>query len=186
MEDARTVKKLTLLRHAKSGWDDPVARDFDRPLNARGKRAAHRIGEYLRAHDIHYDHIVASPAIRVVETLEHLSEGVGETVAPAWDKRVYLASAVSLLDVVHEVDDSHDSVLLVGHNPGLEDLVLMMVPDRPGDEARDQIEEKLPTASIVEISFPVDRWEDIRPNSGLVSRFVRPRDLDPALGPDRN
>lgn len=186
MEDARTVKKLTLLRHAKSGWDDPVARDFDRPLNARGKRAAHRIGEYLRAHDIHYDHIVASPAIRVVETLEHLSEGVGETVAPAWDKRVYLASAVSLLDVVHEVDDNHDSVLLVGHNPGLEDLVLMMVPDRPGDEARDQIEEKLPTASIVEISFPVDRWEDIRPNSGLVSRFVRPRDLDPALGPDRN
>ena len=185
-ESAKTVKKLTLLRHAKSGWDDPVARDFDRPLNAKGKRAAYRIGEYLRAHDIHYDYIVASPAIRVVETLEHLSEGVGETVAPAWDKRVYLASAVSLLDVVHEVDDSHDSVLLVGHNPGLEDLVLMMVPDRPGDEARDQIEEKLPTASIVEISFAVDRWEDIRPNSGLVSRFVRPRDLDPALGPDRN
>ncbi len=185
-EQDKTVKKLTLLRHAKSGWDDPVSRDFDRPLNAKGKRAALRIGEYLRQNDIHYDHIVASPAIRVVETIEHLAEGVGETIAPAWDKRIYLASAVSLLDVVQEADDRHDSLLLVGHNPGLEDLVLMMVPDRAGDEARDQIEEKLPTASIVEISFPVDRWEDVRPNSGALSLFVRPRDLDPALGPDQH
>jgi len=182
----KTVKKLTLLRHAKSGWDDPVARDFDRPLNARGKRAAQRIGEYMREHDLHYDQILASPAIRVVETIEHLAEGVGETVAPAWDKRIYLASAVSLLDVVQEADDRHDNLLLVGHNPGLEDLVLMMVPDRAGDDARDQIEEKFPTAAIAEISFAVDRWEDVRPNGGELSRFVRPRDLDPALGPDQN
>lgn len=185
-EFAKTVKKLTLLRHAKSGWDDPVARDFDRPLNARGKRAAHRIGEYLREHDLHYDHILASPAIRVVETLEHLAVGSGETIAPAWDKRIYLASAVSLLDVVQEADDRYDTLLMVGHNPGLEDLVLMMVPDRPGDEARDQIEEKFPTAAIAEISFAVDHWEDVRPNSGELSLFVRPRDLDPALGPDQN
>lgn len=185
-EGAGAVKKLTLLRHAKSGWDDPVSRDFDRPLNAKGKRAAHRIGEYIRAHDIHYDHVVASPAVRVVETIEHLAEGTGETIAPAWDKRVYLASAVSLLDVVQEADDSHDSLLLVGHNPGLEDLVLMLVPDSAGDAARDQIEEKFPTASIVEISFPVDRWEDVRANGGVLSLFVRPRDLDPALGPDQN
>jgi phosphohistidine phosphatase len=61
-----------------------------------------------------------------------------------------------------------------------------MVPDRPGDEARDQIEEKFPTAAIAEISFDVDRWEDVRPNSGELSLFVRPRDLDPALGPDQS
>lgn len=179
------MKKLTLLRHAKSGWDDPVSRDFDRPLNAKGKRAAQRVGEYLRAHHVDFDHIVASPAIRVVETIEHLAEGSGELPAPAWDKRIYLASAVSLLDVVHEADDCYDSLLLVGHNPGLEDLVLMMVPDEPGDDARDQVEEKFPTASIAEISFAVDHWEDIRPNAGTLSLFVRPRDLDPALGPDR-
>lgn len=180
------MKKLTLFRHAKSGWDDPVARDFDRPLNPKGKRAAQRIGRYLRDHHIDFDHVVASPAVRVVETIEQLAEGAGKMFAPAWDKRVYLASAVSLLDVVHEADDRYDSLLLVGHNPGLEDLVLMMVPDKPGDEARDQVEEKLPTASIVEISFPVDRWEDVRPNSGTLSLFVRPRDLDPSLGPDNN
>ena len=178
------MKKLTLLRHAKSGWDDPVSRDFDRPLNAKGKRAAARVGQYLRAQDIHFDHVVASPAVRVVETIEHLAEGTGELMAPAWDKRIYLASAVSLLDVVQEADDAYESLLLVGHNPGLEDLVLMLVPDRPEDAARDQVEEKFPTASVAEISFPVERWEDVRPNGGELSRFVRPRDLDPALGPD--
>lgn len=180
------MKKLTLLRHAKSGWDDPVARDFDRPLNAKGKRAAHRIGEYLREHDLAFDHVVASPAVRVIETLEHVAEGAGETLAPSWDKRLYLASAVSLLDVIQESDDAHDSLLLAGHNPGLEDLVLLLVPDDPDDQARDQVEEKFPTASIAEIHFPVDRWEDVRANSGALSYFVRPRDLDPALGPDRD
>jgi phosphohistidine phosphatase len=184
-EGAKIVKKLMLLRHAKSGWDDPVSRDFDRPLNTKGKRAAQRVGEYMRTHDIRFDHVVASPAVRVVETIEQLAEGVGETIAPAWDKRVYLASAVSLLDVVQEADDEHDSLLLVGHNPGLEDLVLMLVPDSPDDAARDQIEEKFPTASLAEISFPVDRWEDVRPNGGALSLFIRPRDLDPALGPDQ-
>ena len=179
------MKKLTLLRHAKSGWDDPVSRDFDRPLNAKGQRAANRIGRYLRDRHIRFDHVVASPAVRVVETIEHVAAGAGELIAPSWDKRIYLASAVSLLDVVQEADDRYDSLLLVGHNPGLEDLVLMMVPDKPGDEARDQIEEKFPTASIAELSFPVDRWEDVRPNQGTLSLFVRPRDLDPALGPDR-
>lgn len=185
-ETTSTVKKLTLLRHAKSGWDDPVARDFDRPLNAKGKRAAHRIGEYLREHDMRYDRVVASPATRVVETIEHLAEGVGEPITPFWDKRIYLASATSLLDVIQEADDRYDNLLLVGHNPGLEDLVLLMVPDRPGDGVRDQVEEKFPTGSIAEISFAVDRWEDVRPNGGELSRFVRPRDLDPALGPDRS
>ena len=180
------MKKLTLLRHAKSGWDDPVSRDFDRPLNAKGKRAAYRIGEYLREHDLAFDHVVASPAVRVIETLEHVAEGAGETMAPSWDKRLYLASAVSLLDVIQESDDSHDSLLLAGHNPGLEDLVLMLVPDDPDDQARDQVEEKFPTASIAEIHFPVDRWEDVRANSGALSWFVRPRDLDPALGPDKD
>jgi phosphohistidine phosphatase len=184
-ECAGTVKKLTLLRHAKSGWDDLVARDFDRPLNAKGKRAAQRIGQYLRDRRIDFDHVVASPAIRVVETIEQVAEGAAEVINPSWDKRLYLASAVSLLDVIQEADDRHESLLLVGHNPGLEDLVLMLVPDAPGDRARDQVEEKFPTASIAEITFPVDSWEDVRPNSGNLSSFVRPRDLDPALGPDR-
>ena len=180
------MKRLTLLRHAKSGWDDPVSRDFDRPLNAKGKRAARAIGQYLRDHDLHFDRITGSPAVRVVETLEEMAAALGETIAPAWDKRVYLASGVTLLDVIHDTPDDIASLMLVGHNPGLEDLVLMLVPDRAGDEARDQVEEKFPTASIAEILFDTDHWADIKPGSGSLVRFVRPRDLDPALGPDRH
>jgi phosphohistidine phosphatase len=180
------MKRLTLLRHAKSGWDDPVSRDFDRPLNAKGKRAAQIVGQYLRAHGLHFDRVTGSPAVRVVETLEEVASGLGETIAPAWDKRVYLASGVTLLDVVHDTPDAHESLMLVGHNPGLEDLILMLVPDRVGDEVRDQVEEKFPTASIAEIEFDTERWADIKPGSGRLVRFVRPRDLDPALGPDQH
>jgi phosphohistidine phosphatase len=179
------MKTVTLLRHAKSGWDDPVARDFDRPLNAKGKRAAFRIGEYLRAQHLIFDHIVASPAARVVETLEQIAEGLGETIAPQWDKRVYLASAPSLLDLIQESNDGYDHLMIAGHNPGLEELVLMLVPDDPDDLVRDEIEEKFPTASIARIHFDVDRWEDVAANKGELAHFIRPRDLDPALGPDQ-
>lgn len=180
------MKRLTLLRHAKSGWDDPVSRDFDRPLNAKGKRAARAVGQYLRGQALHFDRITGSPAVRVIETLEEVAAAFGETIAPAWDKRVYLASGVTLLDVVHDTPDDIASLMLVGHNPGLEDLILMLVPDRAGDEARDQVEEKFPTASIAEIMFDTDHWADIKPGSGSLVRFIRPRDLDPALGPDRH
>ncbi|TZG28925.1 SixA phosphatase family protein [Sphingomonas montanisoli] len=180
------MKTVTLLRHAKSGWDEPVSRDFDRPLNAKGKRAAQRVGEYLRHEHLEFDHIVASPAVRVVETLEHVATGLGETIAPAWDKRVYLASAESLLDVIQEADDSYSHLLIAGHNPGLEDLIMMLVPEGAEGTARYEVEEKFPTASIAEISLPVDHWEDVRANKGALARFVRPRDLDPALGPDGN
>lgn len=179
------MKRLTLFRHAKSGWDEPVARDFDRPLNAKGKRAARTMGEWLRAQGATFDQITGSPAIRVVETLENLSLGLGETLAPAWDRRVYLASASTLLDVVQEAPDGAASLMLVGHNPGLEELALLLVPECADDAVRNQVEEKFPTATIAEIAFDVARWDDVRPNGGALTRFVRPRDLDPTLGPDQ-
>jgi len=95
------MKTLTLLRHAKSGWDDPVARDFDRPLNAKGKRAAAMVGRHMRSLGLTFDHAIASPAVRVSETLEQIESGYGRTIAPDLDRRVYLASAATLLDVVH-------------------------------------------------------------------------------------
>ena len=178
------MKRLTLLRHAKSGWDDPVSRDFDRPLNARGKKASETIGRWLKSQGLSFDHIAASPAVRVVETIDHVAIGYGETMAPVWDKRAYLASASSLLDIIHEAPADSARMLLVGHNPGLEDLILSLVPDQVGDEARDAVEEKYPTASLVEIDFDVAEWADIKPGAGQLVYFKRPRDLDPALGPE--
>jgi len=178
------MKTLTLLRHAKSGWDDLVPRDFDRPLNGKGKRAAETVGRHLRAERLGFDHVVASPAVRVVETLEHISVGLGETLAPAWDRRIYLASASTLLEVIHELPPEADRVLLVGHNPGLEDLVLALVPDRAEDRLRDDVEMKFPTASLAELRFETGGWDTVAANAATLVRFTRPRDLDPTLGPD--
>jgi phosphohistidine phosphatase len=176
------MKTLTLLRHAKSGWDDPVARDFDRPLNPKGQRAAAMMGRHMKSLGLAFDHVVASPAIRVVETLHHVSQGYGSDLAPAWDQRAYLASAATLLDIVHQLPDAAESVLLSGHNPGLEELVLLLSADT--DSLRDQVEIKFPTATLAELRFGVRRWEDVAPGEGVLARFVRPRDLDPSLGPD--
>ncbi len=178
------MKTLTVLRHAKSSWDDAVARDFDRPLNARGQKAAVTVGRHMRSEGLSFDQVVASPATRVVETVEQVETGYGSALAPAWDRRIYLASASTLLDVVHELPAGADSALLIGHNPGLEDLILMLVPDRAGDLLRDSVEEKFPTAALAVITFDVAEWNAVRSSSGTLVRFVRPRDLDAALGPE--
>lgn len=177
------MKTLILLRHAKSGWDDPVARDFDRPLNPKGQRAALAMGKHMKALGLEFDLVAASPAVRVVETLEQVGVGYGSDLAPAWDKRIYLASAATLLDLVHEFPEGADTVLISGHNPGLEELVLTLVP---GGALRSDVEEKFPTAALAEIQFDVERWDDIEPRIGELIRFVRPRDLDPSLGPNRD
>lgn len=177
------MKKLTLLRHAKSSWDDPVQRDFDRPLNQKGRRAARTVGAHLRSAGMVWDHVIASPAARVVDTLDGIWDGYGRTLKPVWERRVYLASATTLLERLHEAPPEADSILLVGHNPGLEDLVLMLVPDE-GEPLRDTLEEKFPTASVAVLEFEGD-WQDLAPRAARLVSFIRPRDLDPALGPDQ-
>ncbi len=176
------MKTLTLLRHAKSGWDDPVARDFDRPLNPKGQRAAAMVGRHMKSLGLAFDHVVASPAVRVVETLDHVGQGYGSDLAPAWDQRIYLASPATLLDVVHDLPAGAERVLLTGHNPGLEELVLLLVPG--GGVLREQAEIKFPTATLAEMTFELTDWGEVRPGAATLTRFVRPRDLDPGLGPD--
>ena len=175
------MKRLTLLRHAKSSDDGLVSRDFDRTLNPKGRRAARAIGRHLRDSGARFDHIVASPAVRVAETLEEVRAGYGPGIDPDWQRGLYLAPAEEMLDLVRQTPDSSDSLLLVGHNPGLEELVLLLV--RTGDK-RLEIEEKYPTASVAEIDLDVTDWHDVAAGVGHLVRFTRPRDLDPAFGPE--
>lgn len=175
------MKTVTLLRHAKSDWSDTVQRDFDRPLNARGTRAAQVMGQWARDNAISFDSIIASPAVRVIGTLDHFLEGYGSAVDIRWDRRIYLASSVTLLDVLRDLPEPVDAVLMAGHNPGLEDLVLDLVPD--GDPLRAQVEIKFPTASLARLRFDADRWCDIG-KTARIDLFRRPRDVDPALGPE--
>jgi phosphohistidine phosphatase len=177
------MKILTLLRHAKSGWDDPVARDFDRPLNKRGRRAAVTVGRAMQAEQMAFDAVIASPAVRVVETLQDIGDGYGNALEPVHDADLYLASPAILLDRIQHVDDSVQRLLVVGHNPGLEQLAMMLSgADRSG--LLGELEDKYPTATVAVIEFHVDRWADVAKGGGTLIRFMRPRDLDPELGPD--
>lgn len=177
------MKTVTLLRHAKSDWNDPVSRDFDRPLNARGKKAATLMGRWAQEQGLRFDAIVASPAVRVTETLDHFLDAYGTTIDIRWDRRIYLASAATLLDVLRDSPDEWSTLLMVGHNPGLEDLVLDTVADSASNTLRGTVEEKYPTAAIATLEFPANHWADLAKPAQLVA-FTRPRDLDPALGPD--
>lgn len=169
------MKTLTLLRHAKSGWDDPSLTDFQRPLNARGREAARAMGGALARLGLGFDCILASPAARVTETIDGLAESHG-TLDPAYDARVYLASVETLLGLVRAAADSCGRLLVVGHNPGIERLALLL--SEPGP-LRDEIAAKYPTGALAEIALPLDRWRDVGEGSGTLRRFLRPRDLDP-------
>ncbi len=179
------MKSLTLLRHAKSGWDDPVARDYDRPLNSRGERAARLMGEHATSIGLGIDAIVSSPAVRCTETLDLFQPAAGlGTMEVHWDRRIYLASSATLIDCLRDLDDADERVLMVGHNPGMEDLILDLVPDDGSSPLRDLAEEKFPTAALATIELDVASWGDVDMRTGRLTLFVRPRDLDATLGPE--
>ena len=180
------MKTLTLFRHGKSGWDSPVSRDFDRPINERGIKGSKLMGEHALGLGLGWDHVISSPAVRCTETLDCFWEGYGRILHPNWDRRIYLASGATLLDVVHDLPDEDATVLMCGHNPGLEDLALMLVRDTRGDTLRDDLEAKFPTASLAELQFDEEKWSDIRSGCARLTRFIRPRDLDPKLGPEED
>jgi len=171
------MKSLTLLRHAKSGWDERIARDFDRPLNAKGRRAARAIGAAMAREGLAFDRVVASPALRVSQTIDEAETGFGGSLGARYDERLYLAPLATLIEIVHEA--AGERLLIVGHNPGLEQLALELADDGP---ERDAIAIKYPTGTLVEIELPVAKWADAE--QGAIVRMVRPRDLDPGLGPE--
>ena len=176
------MKTLTLLRHARSDWDDQVQRDFDRPLNPRGRRAARTVGREMKRLELAFDHCIASPAVRVRETLNEVEAAFGP-LQPHFDERVYLADPDTLLDLVRAAPDEAASLLLVGHNPGLEMLALSLAA-RGASPLIGEVEVKYPTGTLAELSLPVDRWADVAQGRAQLIRFIRPRDLDPNLGPD--
>lgn len=178
------MKTLGIFRHAKSDWNDARLRDFDRPLNKRGQRGAAIMGKHIREHALGWKRILASPAVRVTQTIDLAGEAAGETPPITWDRRIYLANSATLIDVLREQDDNPRSILLVGHNPGLEDLIFDLVPDDGSSPLRDIVEDKFPTAAYAVIQIDIDTWSDLTENSGKLIHLTRPRDLDPELGPD--
>lgn len=176
------MKTLTLLRHAKSDWDDGIACDFDRPLNDKGRRAAAAMGRRLRNDAPRFDHVVASPARRVVQTIDAFAHGYGDLPAPAWQRPLYLAPLSTLLDTIRQLPAGVSDALIVAHNPGLGDLALALAA--AGDTGlRAEIAVKYPTATATVIEAEGD-WTALADRGGRLVAFVRPRDLDPAFGPE--
>jgi len=166
------MKRLLVLRHAKAEEDSASGKDFDRPLARRGWQDAAEVGRAMRERDLHPDAIIASPAQRVVETLAALAEGYGP-LDPDYDRRIYNASARALLDVIREADDDAQTLLLVGHNPGLHLLVLDLT-DHDDVGLRARIENSFPTATLAAVDLAISNWTDIQPADGeLVDLIIR-------------
>jgi phosphohistidine phosphatase len=173
------MKTITLFRHAKSGdKENPNIEDIDRPLSGRGLKAAPRMGAALRDRGLKPDLILCSPAIRTRQTL-----GLAQTMAwdalpeTLFDKRVYEASVQTLLKLLKNAPEEAKHILIVGHNPGLQDLAVALAA--PGPE-REQLMVKLPTSAVVSLEFNRERWKDIKSGGGRVVLFLTPNTLLPS------
>lgn len=178
------MKTLGIWRHAKSDWNDRSARDFDRPLNGRGRKGAAIMGRHIASQPIWWDRIVASPAVRVAQTIEIGAQAAKITPLVRWDRRIYLASSATLIDLLREQDGDPATMLIVGHNPGLEDLIFDLVPDDGSNPLRDIVEVKYPTAAFARLELDIANWADLQEGCGRLIELTRPRDLDPELGPE--
>ena len=162
------MKRLLILRHAKSDWGDSSLDDWERPLSGRGINDAPRIGEMLRERSTLPDLIITSDAIRARSTAEAAAEAAGYTGEIRLEPALYLATPAAIVEVLNSVeDDAADSVMIVGHNPGLEGLVTQLSGEH----------QPLPTSALVQLALPIERWFDLDLSlSATVVDTWRPRD----------
>jgi len=169
------MKTLLLLRHAKSDWGDAGQADIDRSLNERGERDALRLGEWMMQQHIQPEWIVCSPAERARQTLDGLRQSliIPDTLIQ-FEERLYLASLTTLLHTLGRCPDDMDHILLLGHNPGMEDLLGYLCGQ---DLPRTASGKLLTTATLAQISLP-DDLQQLGLECGKLNRIVRPGDLD--------
>jgi phosphohistidine phosphatase len=160
------MKTLLILRHAKSSWDNPDLADFDRPLNRRGLQTAPFVGNLMRERQVRADLILSSPARRARETATIIKEAAEIAAEIRYDERIYEASPISLLYILAETENEFESVLLVGHNPGLEGLIKILTGGI----------QPMPTAALAKIELDVEFWNKIAPDCGKLNFVVRPKD----------
>jgi phosphohistidine phosphatase len=174
---SETMKRqLFLLRHAKSSWDDPSIPDHDRPLNKRGRKAAATMRQFIRSEGIRPDLVCVSSARRALQTLEALGP---------WDRppsveiepELYLARSQKILELVHDVPPSSRVVMVIGHNPGLQDFATLLAGDS-GDALVRRLTEAFPTGAMAKFKIDGD-WSQVAPGSGRLTRLVTPRELTP-------
>ena len=161
------MKTLLLLRHAKSSWKEDGLRDFDRPLNGRGKKAAETMGRFIRKKKVAPDLVLSSPAVRARETIEAIMKIAELPSELRFDDRIYDAGVMRLLEVISQIDDDRNTVLMVGHNPGMEELLGLL---------SDQFEH-MATGTLAKINLNGASWSKVVKEKGTVDWIVKPKEL---------
>ena len=172
------MRQLLLLRHAKASWDDPQMPDHGRPLNPRGRQAAQHMRDAMRRLDIRVDLVLVSSARRTLQTLQGLSPWVAPDAVEPMDA-LYLAPASDMLIILRQVTPTIRNVMLIGHNPGLHDLALLLSDRAPADSdapGAAQLEESYPTMGLAQFDV-ADEWARLGPGSGHLRRFLTPADV---------
>jgi phosphohistidine phosphatase len=170
------MRILYLLRHAKSDRSDPGLADQDRPLAARGRRDAPAMGAYMRAHGYQPDLALCSAARRTRETLALLLPELGRKLPTEFDRTLYLASPEAMLQRLRDVEEGIGSVLMIGHNPGMARLAVLLAP-RGDRHALARMREKYPTSALAVIHLHIDRWEQAEARAGTLTDFMTPSAL---------
>ncbi len=159
------MKKLHLIRHAKSDWSNSSLDDFDRPLNNRGKKSASLIGRVLRKKNIHPDLIISSPAYRARETTRKIAKKINYQNQIMYNENIYEASLKTILEIVNFIEDEYDEVFIVGHNPGLNMLAFYLI----------EYNDNLPTTGVLEIEFDCESWREVKKNNAKLVSFEYPK-----------
>ena len=165
---------IYLLRHAKSSWSDPTLPDQERPLARRGRRDAKRIARHLLRLGIMPELVLCSPAQRTRETLELVRPALGTTATVRLEAELYAASAETLLERLRAVPEEVASVMLIGHNPGLHDLALLLAS--AGTEL-ERLEAKFPTAALATLTLPRATWRRLSHADAVLAAYVVPKQL---------
>ena len=171
-----TPRLLYLFRHAKSSWDDPTLADFDRPLAARGRQACEAMSGYLRLADVEPELVLCSSATRTRETLAAIRTAIGEEAQTRFDDGIYHGGPRDLLEQLRGVSDAITTVMLIGHNPAMEELALELAGEsNPAERAR--MAAKYPTAALAILMLEKDSWQSLGPATCHLHSFVVPRQL---------
>jgi phosphohistidine phosphatase len=173
------MRRLMLLRHAKADRAEPGESDYARPLTLRGEETAARVGVYLARHGLVPDRVLCSPSRRTKETWAAAAKELGSAPPVAYEGKLYDATSDTILALIRETETPVHSLLVIGHNPGLQEFAVALIAS--GDvEVREHLHEKLPTSGLVVIDLAIDAWTGLHRKSGRLDRLLVPRALDPA------
>jgi phosphohistidine phosphatase len=173
------MRRLLLFRHARAERSEPGMEDRARVLMERGRKDAGKIGAYMAGHALLPDRVVISPAARTQETWKIAAAAFRPAPAAMTVDQLYDATPHAIFAVIKDAPAAAHTLLIVGHNPGLHEVAVMLIAS--GDiDARERLREKLPTSGLVIIDFAFDAWSKLHPQSGRLERFVSPKWLDAA------